>query len=151
MEVRTNNPAMNRAFTRVLTAIALIFSLGCCNRPDSQEIFIKAADAAPGNVYSFEIQLPDSLAKYDLSFYSRTDVPSSSKESPALELNVCWKSPSGKSETETVYMNKTNGVEMYRRGVSPLETGLWTLDVEVKNPPKGFRGLGLVCEENGTR
>ena len=134
----------------MIAAAALVLSLCCCSRPTEREIFVKAVNAV-GNVYSFELPMEDSLATYDLSFYTRIDSPVSRRAAGSLELDVRWESPSGEAADETVYMDVTSQVETYRSGVSPLEPGVWTLKVQVVNPPEGLRGLGLVCKENGTR
>lgn len=141
---------MMRRALMTIAAAALVLSLCRCSRPTETEAFIKAADAA-GGAYSFQLPLEDSLATYDISFYTRVDSPAGRRSGGSLELNVLWVSPSGERAGETVYMDTSKLLEAYRTGVSPLEPGLWTLKVQVKDPPEGFRGLGVVCKENGTR
>lgn len=140
---------MRRALLTVAAA-ALVLSLCRCSRPTETEVFIKAADAV-GGVYSFDLPLEDSLSTYDVSFYTRVDAPAGRRSGGSLELNVLWVSPSGERAGETVHMDTAKLLETYRTGVSPLEPGVWTLKVKVKDPPEGLRGLGVVCKENGTR
>lgn len=141
---------MMRGALGMIAAAAFVLSLCCCSRPTEMEVFVKSADAV-GGVYSFELPLEDSLATYDLSFYTRVDAPAGRRSGGSLELNVLWVSPSGERAGETVHMDAAKLLETYRTGVSPLEPGVWTLKVQVVNPPEGLRGLGLVCKENGTR
>ena len=134
----------------MIAAAAFVLSLCCCSRPTEMEVFVKSADAV-GGVYSFELPLEDSLATYDLSFYTRVDAPVGHRPQGSVALDVRWESPSGETADETVHMDASKQIEAYRSGVSPLEPGVWTLKVQVVNPPEGLRGLGVVCKENGTR
>lgn len=125
-------------------------SLAACSRPSQTEMFIRA-DKADGGVYSFPVEMTDSLASYDFWFYSRLFSGSIGN----LELRVSWTAPSGESFYETVYMEKvdSHGVrELYRSGVVPAEYGEWKLNVRPVDPVKDFLGLGLVTIRNdGTR
>ncbi len=130
----------------------LLFS---CSRPQSYETFVKAADA-PGGVYSYQLDLSDSLASYDISFYSRVDRNSLNvrNEYPQIRLEVTWVSPSGQNFSETVYMRGSNSagdIQKYRSGVVPRESGEWTLKVKAFPGEGKFRGLGVICRRNGTR
>lgn len=132
----------------VSTALALLAV--ACEQPDSTEEFIKAGDAERG-LYSFVVALDDSLCTYDFSFYTRIDRPEAKSSLRPMELSIVWNSPSGQTASETVYMNPAVVCEKYRSGVSPKETGTWRINVRIVNEPKGLRGLGLICERNGTR
>lgn len=118
-----------------------------CARPASYERFIKAGEAVR-DLYSFEIPLEDTLSTYDISFYTRVD---GGPSRGCLHLDVVWVSPSGRRASETVYMNPELQCEKYRSGVSPKEAGEWRLEVRVQDAPEGFRGLGIICMDNGTR
>ncbi len=145
------NPGIRRA-SFLAVVLPLFFS---CARPSSTEEFIKVTEARNG-IFSFKLDMSDSLSVYDLSFYSRVDRnPLGTKGNDArIRLVATWISPSGKTFTETVYMPAGNAegiIRKYRTGMQPKEFGEWTLNVKAFSQEKGFRGLGLICERNGTR
>lgn len=133
-----------------MTVLALaVFAglvLNSCAKPDTVEKFIPASKAQNG-VFVFDFEMADTLSTYDFSFYTRIDGP----QLDSLPLKVMWLSPDGKSFSETVYMNPASGVEPYRSGVTPVIPGQWRICVRPAVESKGFRGLGFVCKENGTR
>ncbi len=129
----------------------------CCQQPRSAEQFIPA----PGP-YVFRVDLSDTLAAYDLSFYTRLDgYPQELQAAQELALNITWTSPSDSSYAERVYLPLTGRstlysrqvLQPYRAGVRPVEPGLWTLTVSV--PYAGgretLRGLGLVVAQSADR
>lgn len=134
------------------TLLPFFFCLlaACCARPVETEVFVRSADAE-GGVYSFPVDMSDSLSSYDFWFYSRLFSGSRSN----LGLRVSWVSPSGESFYETVFMEKVDesGVrELYRSGVVPAEYGEWKINVRPIEAGEGFLGLGLICRKNdGTR
>lgn len=145
------NPGTRRA-SLLAVVLPLLFS---CAPPSSTEEFIKVSEARNG-IYSFKLDLSDSLSVYDLSFYTRVDRNSLEMkgENPRIRLVATWISPSGKTFTETVYMPAGDAegiIRKYRTGVQPKEFGEWTLNVKAFSQEKGFRGLGLICDRNGTR
>jgi len=139
-------------FRRSSFLLTIVFTLllAGCGKPRTFEQFIKAQDSTDG-VYHFELALDDSLATYDIAFYTRIDRPFGIDVTDCLRLDVLWRSPSGKKAGETVYMNVAELKEKYRSGVSPKEYGKWSIDVKVPVPPEGLLGLGIICECNGTR
>ena len=127
---------------RLLLAILLVLVVGC-SRPASFEQFIRVADA-PGGLYRFELELPDSTATYDISFYT-ADL----KES--LQLEVRWNDDSGPLLNENVWIPADRHVALYRSGLRQAP-GKLCLRVRTINPPKHFRGLGIIMHQNdGTR
>lgn len=145
------NPGKRRV-SLLAVVLPLLFS---CTPPSSTEEFIKVSEARNG-IYSFKLDLSDSLSVYDLSFYTRVDRNSleTKGENPRIRLVATWISPSGKTFTETVYMPAGDAegiIRKYRTGVQPKEFGEWTLNVKAFSQEKGFRGLGLICDRNGTR
>lgn len=133
----------------LVTAWALLaigLAAASCVRPDSEEYFIPASKAQDG-VYVFDFEMADSLARYDVFFYTRVD----GAPLDSLPLNVMWLSPSGESFSEKVYMDPSLEMEAYRTGVAPYETGAWRICVRPLGVTDGFRGLGLICKNNGTR
>lgn len=131
---------------RALIPFVTCLLLASCARPAQTESFIRA-DGAEDGVYSFPVDMTDSLATYDFWFYSRLAAGRKSN----LELRVSWTAPSGRSLYETVYMGAldSRGVrELYRSGMVPAEYGEWKLNVRPVDPGKEFLGLGLICRRN---
>lgn len=129
-----------------IVALALCLAPVSCVRPGSVEIFIPAAKAQNG-VYVFDFEMADTLSTYDFYFYTRVDGP----RLDSLPLKVMWLAPSGESLSETVYMDPDAVMELYRSAVMPAEAGDWRMCVRPEGVGKGFRGLGLICKDNGTR
>ena len=105
-------------------------------------------------MYDFEIDFSDSTAVYDIYFYTRTDCARASSVPVPLRLDIWWVAPSQSVYDESVFM-KTGDYrglkQLYRKGVVPSENGVWKLCVKPDNVPPHFRGLGVVCDKNGTR
>lgn len=145
-ERRNLNKLMGRALTKVIIALAFLWTPAGCVRPVSTEIFIPSSKAEDG-VYVFDIEMSDSLSTYDISFYTRVDGP----QLDSLPLKVLWLSPSGESFSETVYMDPSENTELYRSGIRLYEYGDWRICVRPDTDSRGFRGLGIICRQNGTR
>lgn len=133
-----------------LIALACALLCACsCARPTSGELFL----AAPRNSYDFPVEVVDSLALFDFSFYTRVD--GDEPDGDPLRLDISWVAPSDTVYRETVYMHagdERGQLQRYRSYVRFPLTGEWTLKVSVSPEVKGFRGLGLVWKEkNGTR
>lgn len=147
----------------VLTAAAV-----SCARPDSVEQYVGIEQREPNGLYRYSVDFSDTLATYDITFYSRIDAGrqrmAAVKDFPIM---VTWTSPSGQSYRENVYFvvhDEARGSnyyssqyrKVYRTGLVPVEPGVWDLTVYVnsgKDVP-GFRGLGVICKKNlphGTR
>lgn len=127
---------------RLLSLAVSAAVLLSCSRPESVERFIRAEKSDAGN-YSFTVDVEDSLASYGFWFYSRVDGPSVT----GLRLDVNWTSPDGDTMAETVYMQdigRNGSREPYRSWTVFPHPGEWKLDVRPCDPPKGFRGLGLI-------
>ena len=137
---------MGKALTTMMIALVSLGMLAGCVKPDSVEIFIPSAKA-DGGVYVFDLALADSLSTYDISFYTRVD----GAPLDSLPLRVMWLSPSGNSFSETVYMDTSKETEVYRSGISLYEYGDWRICVRPGVENRGFRGLGIICKQNGTR
>ena len=128
-----------------LPFILLLLLAAACRQPASTETFVPA----PGP-YEFALDLSDSTAVWDVSFYTRVDAARDTLSE--LALSATWTSPSAESFTETVYLPLSEGTSFfsqeacvpYRTAVAPLERGCWTLTVTVPSPPPGLRGVGLV-------
>lgn len=127
---------------KILLYFLVVFG---CSQPSENEQFVRA-DEAPDGVYCFALDFADTLASYDLSFYTKSpDAP--------LRLEVIWmdgESPAGLSES--VWMQAGELRQLYRSGIKPQHPGDWKLRVRVPGQPDGFPGLGLITKRNdGTR
>lgn len=136
-----------KAFRSILLASVLLIA---CDRVSDVSEFVKAGDI-PGEEYSFLVDMSDSTASYDLSFYSRAVEESLA----SLPLRVTWVSPSGEAAAETVYMaevSREGSEESYRSGVVPSEYGEWTLRIRPLARKESIYGFGLTYRKvNGTR
>lgn len=131
---------------RALIPFISCLLLAACARPAQTENFIRS-DRAEDGVYSFLVDMTDSLATYDFWFYSRLAAGRKSN----LELRVSWTAPSGRSLYETVYMGALDSRgerELYRSGIVPAEYGDWRVNVRPIDPGKDFLGLGLIYKRN---
>lgn len=130
--------------------LAVMLSALACSAPTDTEIFIRRDQSSAG-VYVFDFPMTDSLACYDISFFSRAE----SETLKSVELTVLWLSPSGESDNETVYMReitRRGTEEVYREGVRPAEPGNWRISVRPDVNEKDIAGLGLICKKkDGTR
>ena len=99
------------------------------------------------------MEVVDSLALYDFSFYTRVDGDEHAED--PLRLDISWVAPSDTVYRETVYMyagDERGQLQRYRSYMRFPLTGEWMLKVSVSPQLDGFRGLGLVWKEkNGTR
>ena len=138
----------SRGRVNSIPAFLLCLSLLCsCSRPTGGEEFL------PGlrNSYDFHIEVADTLALYDFSFYTRVDKAGKEAIGPRepLRLGIVWKEPSDSTYRETVWLQPEyfeGTVSTYRTGVRFPSAGEWVLSVSVTPQPRGFRGLGLVWD-----
>lgn len=79
---------------RPLSLIALAVLLTCCAQPSSYEQFVRSDKSGE---YSFTLDMSDTLAAYDLAFYTLIDRPLFQRDTlVSFPLNVVWRSPSGR-------------------------------------------------------
>ena len=134
--------ARRKAF-RAMCAAAACLLLTCCVKPASYEEFIRA-DEAMGGLYSFTLDLADSLCTYDISFYTADD----SVQPEGLPVYVVWTGPEDAGFEELVYMKPGQTVQPYRFHVEMAVPGEWRLDLRPMQVPAGFRGIGVICKRN---
>lgn len=131
-----------------LAPIAALCVLAClisCERPTRGEIFL----ASPRNSYDFPVEVEDTLAFFDFGFYTRVD--GDSRTDSPVRLDISWVAPNDSLYRETVWMMAGAGdgtLQKYRSYVRFPLSGKWLLKVGVSPEVRGFRGLGLVWEEN---
>lgn len=132
---------MSSSLSHTLIALFVAFSffiLGACSNPQEREQYILR-----GNDYVFEVDMTDSLSKYDVYIYTRVD-----SDRKGFPLEVIWTSPSGQKYSETTYFNLDLGQkQLYRSGLVPVEWGLWSLELSVPEV-EGMRGMGIVTNRN---
>ena len=131
-------------------AVVVCIAAVCCSRPPSTENFIRI-DGSEGGIYSFDLDLSDSLCTYDISFYTalgRQDAFRLRRDGvTCVPMHVVWSRDTASFE-ETVYLDATEVVTPYRSGVSMVSPGIWKLDVRPVDIPRGFRGIGVICKRN---
>lgn len=132
-------------------AAAACLLLACCTKPANYEEFIRADEAESG-IYSFTLDLADTLCTYDISFYvspARSNVQvDTSRAGKCMPVYVVWTGPEDESFEEVVYMNPSETVQPYRKGVEMARLGEWKLDLRPMEVPAGFRGIGVICHRN---
>ena len=136
------------ASKHILLFLALAAALSGCRQPGSYEQFVLARDAADG-VYRFFLDMTDSTATYDISFYTPPLA-----DTLQTQLIVDWGFVSVEGSfvhRDTVWMPLGEVCSLYRSGVRPYPADMWEISVTVLDPPEDFRGLGIICKRNGTR
>ena len=127
----------------------LLLCLASCSEPTHGEKFVKGDRL----YYEYTIPVTDSLAYYDLSFYTRVD--NFKAGNCPLGLDLRWTSPADSLYYEKVWMrtgNTQGKVELYRSGMRFPLNGDWTLRIKAPDKPEGFCGVGVIWEKYyGTR
>lgn len=123
-----------------------------CREPMSKEVFTLADKLDSDGIYHFEMDMSDTLSVYDVWLYTRIDAPNITMATcPGFGLDVTWKAPSGQMYGEEVYFDTPLGSEyyshqykvLYRSGLIPVEAGVWTLSLKVRDDVEGLRGMGV--------
>lgn len=150
---------LGRGVNGLIAALVLLV-LASCARPSSYEDFVRVGSKGEDGLYHFTLDLSDSLARYDLSFYSRIDCGnvkmSTLRDFP---MEITWISPEGQKYKEKVYFpihQSSEGSDFYshhyrlpyRTGLAPKVAGEWELTVQIDADDHipGFRGIGVICE-----
>jgi len=130
---------------RLFLCLAFAVLLAACGRPLSREQFVRSDGSGE---YSFALELADSLALYDISFYTAIDRPLFRQDTlTSFPMQIIWRSPSSRYFSETVYYPADSVRVRYRSGLVPSEAGEWTLSVSLAPEPQGLRGLGVIVRE----
>ena len=133
---------------RLVNRIGLLMVLAAacaCSQPSSREYFVRSDGSGE---YSFELEMSDTLALYDISFYTRLDERQADTLA-GFPMAIVWRSPSGRFFSESVWYPADKVLVPYRSGFRPPETGLWGLSVTLPDPHRRMRGLGVVCAKGG--
>lgn len=151
------------ASTGLKLVIIMVFMtmMAGCSRPDSYEQFIRIDGKGADGLYHFSLDLSDSSAVYDVSFFTRIDCSRARLSSVEdFPMTVFWTSPSGTKYSEKVYFPAgsfagSSGYYShqyripYRTGIVPEQSGGWEMAVRIESDRyiPGFRGLGVVCKK----
>lgn len=147
---------MRNSLPEICVAV-LVAAMSSCSQPRTAESFVKTSDAGPSGRYEYVLDMTDTLARYDIYFYTRLDVDDSAFGAMGdIPVNVFLVAPDGVGYSETVYISKTSFSGKsgskdcdvpYRRGFAPVVYGNWTLFLTV-NPDTvpGLRGMGVRVE-----
>ena len=125
-----------------------------CAHPSTVEDFRSVADRDSLGRFSYGLDMTDSVAVYDISFYTRFDCPKKQfKTISDIRIDVELLSPSGLSYEETVYLpvnefkSDRKGTYdccvVYRKDLVPVEWGVWTMNLTLEDL-KGLRGMGVI-------
>lgn len=134
---------MRRILCVFLAVSSLVLS---CTRPDTYEKFVPAP-GTEDNIYLFDIDLSDSTSLYDVSFYTKVDTPVvKPKRLESFKMHIFWVSPSDIRLEETVYYPSWETIVPYRTGIKVSEAGEWRLAIQITDPPKSLRGLGVIVK-----
>ena len=124
----------------LLLAIMLPVCAVACRQPSSVETFLRPDQVSLDGSYRFSVDMSDTTAVYDISFYTLMD----GDFSGSFPVNVRVKSPSGRKFEDHVYWDVSDQEVLYRKDISPCESGEWEISVYV-DKLKGMRGMGLIC------
>lgn len=153
MNCRITNDYVRRGSTSLIVALLLLPLLSvACRRPESTEQFI-TIDKSIGGIYSFDLDLCDSLCTYDIWFYNRVEPALGGiGTQAAIPIAVKWQLIDSEEElsyTETVYHKqggRRGGRELYRSSVIPAKSGRYSLELRPLEVPQGFNGIGVICK-----
>ena len=146
---------------RAAVIVAMVALGASCESPSSVEQFVRIRAKGDDGLYHYTLDLSDSTARYDVSFYSRIDCNNLKISSlNDFLIAVTWISPSGRKYAESVNFavhDISPGSDFYshqyvipyRSGLAPVEWGLWEMTLRVDSDSRipGFRGMGVVCSK----
>lgn len=142
----------------LVTAIGFIMAVSCSS-PEAVEQFVSVSDVDAAGRLGFELNMSDTSATYDLSFFTRVDSPDRKfGQLTEFPLRVYFVSPAGKVFSETVYLplELFEGTDSfvhdicvdYRSDIVPYEYGIWNLYV-IPPAVDGLRGIGVILNKTG--
>ena len=134
--------------------LVVLCMLASCAHPSVVEDFRPATERDSLGRFCYSLDMTDSAAVYDISFYTRLDCTKKQiKAIGDIKADVELLSPSGVVYGETVYLpiagfkSDRNGTYdccvAYRNGLAPVEWGVWTMNLTLEDL-SGLRGLGVI-------
>lgn len=151
----------NATLSVLLVLICLTLFTPGCSAPKGSESFIRSTDAVGGE-YRFTLDMSDSLATYDLSFYTRIDCGEEDFASmpDTIPIKLVYTSPTGRRHVEYTHILRDRwdrGTRFskeydvpYRIKSVPAEFGTWEMSASISDESrfKGLRGLGVKIHKN---
>lgn len=148
----------NKLFNSLMPVFLLAVLLSACSAPRVSEVFVPSSQKDSLGRYAFELDMSDSLASYDISFYTRLDCSVYSFDNVVdIPVYVWLTSPSGELFAEQVFLPKRgfsaerpgsyDCMMEYRTGCIPAEYGQWGMALSV-SPITGLRGMGVILTKN---
>lgn len=137
----------------MLVVLAAAF-VSCTPAGQNQE-FLKMNQRDSLGRYVFNVEMTDSLQRYDVDFYTRLDIKRSVfRLMDDIRIDALWIAPDGNEYAETVYIPKlscTNAtafskeyISPYRKNLTPVIYGKWTLCLTVPEENLiGLKGMGV--------
>ena len=134
--------------------LAVLCLLASCSHPSMVEDFRSVAERDSLGRFCYSLDMTDSAAVYDISFYTRLDCTKKQFETIGdIRIDVELLSPSGLSYEEAVYLpvnefkSDRKGTYdccvAYRKDLLPVEWGVWTMNLTLEDL-KGLRGMGVI-------
>lgn len=131
----------------IALAIAACVAWVSCSRPLRSESYVPNDGSGS---YVFDLDMSDSLCTYNLYFFASLR---HGETIAGFPVRVYLTAPGGQEYAESVFYDLGGGAtKPYRRGLTPVEYGVWRL--ELKTDAAALYGLGLICEReygDGTR
>jgi len=96
-------------------------------------------------MYSFVLDMSDSIASYDIYIYSRIETPSR-EHVIEIPMDIWWVDPDRTKYIEKVYFCSSSSLGekiLYRQDVIPSKRGKWYLGIHPDVLPKNLCGFGV--------
>lgn len=137
----------------VLTIIAAV-ALVSCSAPTVSDEFRSISQRDSLGRFAFDLDMSDSLAKFDIKFYTRVDCGEKSFSlMQDIPITVELFSPSGEVYSENIYWPKSSFATErmgtydscvdYRLACVPVEYGAWKMCLTFA-PVRGLCGVGVI-------
>ena len=138
----------------IVVAFVAAIALVSCAAPAVSDKFCAISDRDSLGRFVYDLEMVDSLAKYDISFYTRVDCGEKSFDlMQDIPIKVELLSPSGESFTEDLFWPKSrfdiermgsyDSCVEYRLDCVPIEYGVWKMYLTVA-PVRGLCGMGVI-------
>ena len=137
----------------VLSLIAAV-ALVSCTAPNRSDEFRSVSERDSLGRFVYDLDMSDSLMRYDIKFYTRVDCGEASFSLiQDIPMTVEFVSPSGDVFSEDIYWPKSSfdtermgthdSCVDYRTSCIPIEYGVWKMCLTVA-PVRGLCGMGVI-------
>lgn len=145
---------INKVIRATVLVIIAAVALVSCGAPIVSDEFRAISERDSLGRFAFDLDMSDSLVKYDIAFYTRIDSGEKSfSQMTDIPINVEFTAPSGEVYSEDIYWPKSsfNTERMgtydscvdYRVSCEPVEYGIWKMCLTVA-PVRGLCGVGVI-------